>query len=125
MLQDVIVDRDTGSDHFRYPALDYGFGGFRIFKLFTDCHPLSGPYQSWQISIQSMVGKSCQFNEGGRAIGPPGESNAQYAGGFYRILAECFIEIPNPEKQNSIRIFALDRIILLHQGRLNVLIFAL
>ena len=50
------------------------------------------------------------------AVVPGGEGQVQLLGGQLGIVGEHFIEVPQAEKQNGIRVVLLDFQILLHHG---------
>ncbi len=70
-----------------------------------------------------MVGKSGQFNRGGRTVCPLCKRNPQYFRSLDGIGAEGLIKITDPEKQNGVRMLCLDVVILLHQRCLNIFLF--
>ena len=86
-----------------------------IFKLFTDSHTLTCPYELGEIGVKGMVRKTCQFYTVGFAVATSGQGYFQYLRRFDGINAHTLIEISYTEKENGIGMFLLHFPILLHQ----------
>ena len=96
---------------------------FGIFELFANGNPLAGPYQFGQIGVDGMIRETGQFHKGGRSIGPAGKGNTQNIGCFNSIFTKSFIKVTDPEQQNGIRMLCFDAGILLHQRRVDEIVF--
>lgn len=59
--------------------------------------------------------EACQRSLDLAAIAPFGKHDIKDTRGLYSIFPKGFIKITHPEQQQSIRIFILDGIVLLHQ----------
>ena len=118
--QDVVPQHDTRGNQFDDAPLDEPLHQFRVLELFADRDPLACADQFRKVTVDGMVGKSRQFDVGGCAVGPAGERDAQDAACLDGVVAERLVEIPYAEEQNGVGMHRLDRIILLHQGRLDV-----
>ena len=68
-VEHVAVDGNAWSNEFGDAALDEFLGEFRVFELLADSHALAGAHKFWQIRVESMVRKTCQFNALTGAVG--------------------------------------------------------
>ena len=62
IIQDIIIDRNTGSHQFGNATFHQLFRHFRIFQLVTDSDTLSGTNQFRKISVESMMRESRHLN---------------------------------------------------------------
>ena len=118
--QDVVAQHDARRDQFDHPALDQPLDQLRVLELFADGHTFAGPHQFREVGIDGVVGKPGQLDVGRRAVGPACERDAQDAAGLDRIVAERLVEVPHAEEQDGVGMHRLDRVVLLHQGGLDV-----
>ncbi len=105
---------------FDHPALDESLHQFGILQLLADGHALTRPHQLRKVGVDSMVGKSRQFDVRRRSVGAARERDAQNAAGLDRIVAEGLVEVAHAKQQNRVGMYCLDGVILLHQGRLDI-----
>ena len=104
-------------------ALDQSPDLLGILQLFADGDTFARPHQFGQVGVDGVVGKSGQLDIGGRAVGAPCERDAQNAAGLDGVVAERLVKVADPEKQDSVGMHRLDRVILLHQGGLDIFFF--
>ena len=55
MIEDIVIDRDAGSNQFGNAAFHQFFRELRIFQLVADGYALTGTYQFRQITVQCMM----------------------------------------------------------------------
>jgi len=122
VLENIVIDGNSGGDQFSDAPFDDFLGQFGVFELFTNGYPLTSPDQFGEIGVEGMVGKTGQFHEAGGPVGPACKGDAQ---NFCRpdgVIPEGLIEIAHPEKEDCIGVFGLDGIILPHQRRLHIFV---
>lgn len=113
-MEDIVVNGNPGSYQFGNAALYNGFGCFGVFQLVANGYALPGTHQFRQISIQRMMGKACQLDMRGSAVGPACKYDAQNTGSFNGIFAKGLIKIAYAKQQQSTGVLYFDSIILLH-----------
>src|SRR5258706_7114702 len=113
-LENLVVEGNTRCDQFGDPALYNSFDESRIFQLITNSNTVAGPHQLWQIRVEGMMGKSCEFNLRSGAIAALGQNNIKHLAGFNGVLPERFIKIANAKKKQRPRVLCLDDIVLFH-----------
>ena len=118
--QDVVPEDDARCHQFDDAPLDQSLDQFRVLQLLADRNPLARPNQLRKVGVDGMVGESGQFDVGGGAVRTACERDAQDAARLDGVVAERLVEVPHAEKQNGVGMHRLDRVILLHQGRLDV-----
>ena len=123
--QNVFVHHYTRCHEFDDAAFYDAFYEFRVFELFAYCHTFACPDEFGQICVECVVWEPGQFDIACRAVGPAGESDAEYSAGAYGVLAEGFIEVSYPEQQYCVAVYGLDGVVLLHQWRFHVFFFFL
>ena len=63
MGQYIIIQGNARRNELCYTSFYNLFGKLRILELLTDCNPLPCPYKFREVSVKSMVRKSCQFDK--------------------------------------------------------------
>src|SRR5688572_25321114 len=116
-VKQFIIGGSAGSHHFSNTAFYNSFCCLWIFKLITDSYPVAGFHQFMKVGVEGMVGKTSQLVIGCTAIIPFGKSDTQYLGSNDGIRPESLVKIADAEKQDGIRVFSLDGLMLLHQRR--------
>ena len=111
----IVVERHAGSDQLGYAALDEFFGQLGVFELLAYGHTFTGPYELGQVAVEGMVRKSGKFYVLCRAVGTPGEGNAEDFRRLNGIIAECLVEVADPEEQYSVGMLCLHLGVLLHK----------
>src|SRR5438045_7870610 len=114
MFKDLVIDGCSGSYHLGNTSLYNSLGQLWIFKLVADGHTVTGFYQFMQIGIEGMVRKTGKIRRSGGTIVSFCQRYPQYLRGNDGILPKSFIEIPYTKEQHCVRIFLLDRLVLLH-----------
>ncbi len=120
--EDVVAHDHAGRDEFDDPALDQPLDRLGVFQLFADGYPFSGANQLGQVGVDGMIGKTGQFDERSRPVGPPRKRDAQNAAGLDGVFAESLVEVADPEQQHRIGMHRLDCIVLLHERGFHVLL---
>ena len=118
--QDVVPEDDARRHQLDHPPLDQSLDQLRVLQLFADRNPLARPHQLRKVAVDRMVRKTRQLHVGGGSVCPPCERDAQDAARLDGVVPERLVEVPHAEKQNGVGMHRLDRVILLHQGRLDV-----
>ena len=102
-------------DLFGDAAFHEFLGQFRVFELFAYRHPLAGPYQPGQISVEGMMGKACEFHISGFTVCTSREGYAEYLGGRYGVIGESLVEVADTKQQYCVWMFLFYFLILLYQ----------
>ena len=66
--QRIVVKVHPRCDQLGDAAFHEFLGQFRVFELFAYRHPLAGPYQPGQISVESVMGKTGEFHISGFTV---------------------------------------------------------
>ncbi len=119
VVQHIVIYGDSGSHQLGDASFDQFFRGLRILELLADGHTFPRTHKLGQVCVKGMVGKSCQLDILGRAVGAAGESDAEYLGCRHGILRECLVKVSHAKKQNGIGMLLLHRYILFHQWCLD------
>ncbi len=111
------IGRRPGSDHTRH-LTTHQFGRQpRVFHLFADRDLVTAADQFRDVSLGRVVRHATHGNRHALFFVPRSQRNLQLARRQYRVIEEKLVEIPQPEKQQSVGMLFLDGGILPHQRR--------
>ena len=68
MIQDIVVDGNTGRDQLCDAPFHQLLRQLRVFQLVADSHTLTGTYQLRQIAVQGVVRETCHLDGLPRAV---------------------------------------------------------
>src|SRR5699024_678756 len=117
---DVIAQHHSRRYQLDHAPLDQSLDQLGVFELLADRHALARPHQLGKVGVDGVVGKSGQFDIGGRTVGAARERDAQNAARLDGVVAEGFVEVAHAEQQDRIGMHRLDGIVLLHERGLHV-----
>ena len=118
LLQHALFQHGAGGDDPQHIPLHQALGQSRVLHLLADGHLVALAQQLGHIALVGVVGHAAH---GRLLLGRPGpvpggEGQVQLPGGGAGILVEHLVEIAQAEKQDAVRQFILDPVILLHHG---------
>ncbi len=113
-----IIRQNTARRHdFGDLTLHHHFCQLRIFHLLANRHAMAGANHFREIRVQRMMRKSRQRHFRRLAVRPRGERDAQHLAGGFGIVVKHLIKIAHAKKQHRVFMLRLDREILPHQRR--------
>ena len=121
IIQTCGIDDSAGGHHPDNIPLHQPLGGGGVLHLLADGHLVALGNQPGDVGLAGVIGDAAHGHPlflrlGVLAVIPGGQGQIQFFGGKLCIVGEHFIEVPQTEKQNGIRIVLLDFQILLHHG---------
>ncbi len=108
MIKYSVIDRYTRCNEFRNATLNQLLCCFRILQLIANSNPFARSHQFRQISIKSMMRKSCQFHKLRSAISPSGKCYSQYFRCNDCIIRKSLIKIAHTKQQYCIGMLFLN-----------------
>ena len=120
ILQAGRVDHGARRHHPDDVPFDQALGLGRILHLLADGHLVSLGHQPGNVGVAGVIGHAAHGHLVLRGLVgvlvPAGQGQVQLFGGQAGIVGEHLVEVPQPEKQDGVRIVPLDLQILLHHG---------
>src|SRR3569833_1279834 len=113
-MQDIVADGHTGSNQLGNAPYYNCYGGFGIFQLVSNSHPLTSSYQLRLISIKRVMRETSQLDMRSCTFSPAREHNAQNTRSLYGILAKGLIKISHTKQQQGTGVLHLNLVVLLH-----------
>jgi hypothetical protein len=86
-----------------------------VLHLFADGHPVPGLQELRHVRLERVVREPGKRYLAGRPVPPPGERDAEDAGGDFRVLFKRLEEIPHAEEKYRAGVLRLHLGVLRHQ----------
>ena len=115
--QEVRLDQRARCEHAHDLASHEALGGLRIFDLIADGHRTAGLQEPGDIAGGGMIGDAAQRHLIGLVLVPRGQRDLEQARTCDRVLVEHFVEVPDAEEEDGVRILLLDLAVLPHERR--------
>ncbi len=116
----VVAQHHARGNQLDHTSFHQTFDGLGVLQLLADGHALARPHEFGHVDVERMMRKSRQLYIRSGAVGPPRKRYAQNRTRLDGVVPESFIKISHTKQQYRIGMHRLDRVVLLHQGRLHV-----